>query len=492
METEGPYYADWHSFEGTVSGAGNDSHMRSSQGEIHGEHTSVPLIQKKLRTSKKANTILASANKALAEKLARLQQLLQEQHDTGNTVSMTPSESEQWRRDAREKIQEAYRKQKLAEDSREVLQRKLQRYKDKLRSFRDMGNVASVESAIADGSDAVELIKALQQERRDHELCKMELADALEANDELGTRLQELEEEKRHHIRELSTKDKAVEELEFALATAEDLVRALAQEGKHEASAVNPGALSEMVHGLFGSFQAKDEEVPSGFTPYEQEYDALEILVSKHEELEAGKSMLEQENQQLTDALAKESLYAEKALEQSATFKQAMDLAQNQAKEALREWETAQMANAKLEEGRRVLEQKLQRLEAVNRSLNANIPRRDSPLKESPTDSYEHEPQERTAEAATVIATEARDAEVAEMKARTRELQAGIILQQREVEEERLRMSLRAGEQQRQELELAARESLVQQQQDQIAAQKKQLETFALSLSSMERDLHER
>ena len=91
-----------------------------------------------------------------------------------------------------------------------------------------------------------------------------------------------------------------------------------------------------------------------------------------------------------------------------------------------------------------------------------------------------------------MIATEARDAEVAEMKARTRELQAGIILQQREVEEERLRMSLRAGEQQRQELELAARESLVQQQQDQIAAQKKQLETFALSLSSMERDLHER
>ena len=40
---------------------------------------------------------------------------------------MTVSESAQWRQAAREEIEAAHRKQKLAEDSREALRRKLER-----------------------------------------------------------------------------------------------------------------------------------------------------------------------------------------------------------------------------------------------------------------------------------------------------------------------------------------------------------------------------
>ena len=183
-----------------------------------GTHHSVPVMRKKLRTSKKANTILASANKALAEKLAHLQQLLQQQHGSGDIASMTASESAQWRQAAREEIEAAHRKQKLAEDSREALRRKLSRYKEKLRSMRQLNSqLVSMEGLVSGEGGAQEPLVALEKERQEHELTRISLGDAMEANAELEMRLQQLEEEKRLYLDEKAESDDKMAKLEFAL-----------------------------------------------------------------------------------------------------------------------------------------------------------------------------------------------------------------------------------------------------------------------------------
>ena len=271
-------------------------------------------------------------------------------------------------------------------------------------------------------------------------------------------------------------------------ATAEDLVRAMAQgagtsedllasrlEGAAESASDSDHAEHmAKLHTLINSV-AK----PESTAPTDKEADTLDILVEKHEELEAAKALLEHENNSLSAALAKEKLFSQKALDQSATFKRALDSAQFQAHEALREWEVVQGEAAELRKQNAALGEQLRRLETVNKSLLTNLPKAQVDQDDEKDSMKEKDASDRMPEGRMT-------------QREIKDLQEKLLVQQGALEEERLRLRLE-GEQlvQRSEEMKAAeaaqqrRHTLLTQQEDVIASQTRQLETLSQHLQQV-------
>ena len=60
--------------------------------------------------------------------------------------------------------------------------------------------LVSMEGLVSREGEAQEPLVALEKERQEHELTRISLGDAMEANAELEMRLQQLEEEKRLYL----------------------------------------------------------------------------------------------------------------------------------------------------------------------------------------------------------------------------------------------------------------------------------------------------